>query len=69
MPSYYPVDMMAAAAIEAEAALQRVAARMARQTLSNMLHLDPAAAHPFGGEERLRQRLEASYRESLSADT
>ncbi len=69
MPSYYPGEMMAAAAIEAEAALQRAAARMARQTLGNMLHLDPTAADPFGGKERLRRRLEASYRQLLSADS
>lgn len=65
MSSYYSEEMLVETSLEAEAALDRAAERMARRTMRNMLHVDPDAAAPYGGQEQLFERLKDSYTESL----
>lgn len=65
--SYASPDMCVAEQQQAEAALERVSVRMARQTMRNMLHLDPRAADGFGGQQQLQAQLESAYRRSLRA--
>ncbi|MFG6082213.1 hypothetical protein ACEUZ9_002857 [Paracoccus litorisediminis] len=67
MSSYYTEEMLVEMSLEADAALLRVAERLARRTIKNMLHIKPDAAAPYGGREQLFARLKASYTTSLSS--
>ena len=67
MSSYYSEEMLVETSREAAAAFDRAVGRMARQTMRNMLHVDPTAADPYGGQEGLLERLKHSYQESLSS--
>lgn len=66
MSSYYSEEMLEATSHEAEAALARTVDWMARQSLNNMLHVNPDAAAVYGGSEKLLAKLRAGYVHSLA---
>ncbi len=59
MSSYYSEEMLEETSREAEAALTRTVDWMARQTMKNMLHVDPAVAVAYGGDAGLLAKLKA----------
>lgn len=66
MSSYYTEEMLEATSVEAEAALERTVDWMARQSLKNMLHVNPNAAEVYGGNDKLLAKLRAGYVQSLA---
>lgn len=68
MPAYYPGEMLDAMEREAVAARARTADWMARQTMINMLHLDPDAADGHGGKPSLLGKLRRGYDKSLTGN-
>lgn len=66
MSSFYSTEMIEETSRESARALARTADWMARQTMKNMLHVNPDAATAHGGEEELLGKLTRSYESSLS---
>lgn len=66
MSSYYSKEMLDATSHEADEALERTVDWMARQSLRNMLHVNPDAARGYGGREKLLAKLRQGYVQSLA---
>lgn len=65
MSSFYSTEMLEETSREAEEALTRTAVWMAKQTMQNMLRVNPNAATPHGGEDQLLGKLKQNYENSL----
>lgn len=66
MSSFYSKEMIEETSREAAEALTRTAEWMAKQTMQNMLRVDPHAAEVHGGQDQLLGKLRSSYQSSLT---
>lgn len=66
MSSFYPTEMIEETSRAATEALARTADWMAKQTMQNMLRVDPDAAEVYGGRDQLLGKLRSSYQSSLA---
>lgn len=66
MSSFYSKEMIEETSREAAEALTRTADWMAKQTMQNMLRVNPDAAAAHGGQEQLLGKLRSSYQNSLA---
>lgn len=66
MSSFYSKEMIEETSREAAEALTRTADWMAKQTMQNMLRVNPDAAAAHGGQEQLLGKLRSSYQNSLT---